>query len=563
MDNGAFVDCINKKKHTPLHYAAKGACFASILELLENGANINSVDGRDRTPIFKAETPETVKLLLKYGADISQMANIPSTLGKTTLQKFKEERVTAIEYHLVKSRPNCAKVILDTALNSQTDDTLILDLGVFKQTCRNDRIALFHAITGTFNQNLLLHPLLRTFVNLQFQSFSTSYALKCVFPLFLVITLSWAGTEFINVLRCKDIPSEKCYLNLTEDQNTLMATRTDITLEDFILEYWINNHVILFVWTVTLLLFTFLFEIEDLLNEGSKSYARNLINYLEITLLFCSFAFIITSTCSAYSIILIDYAVQFAAWMVFLSWISFAYYIGKFKFGQYVFMVVDVAYNLKNFIIPFMCFVYAFTFGFHTLLYTNEKFSSPYDSYLEVLMMMLGNVEKGTLNVKNEDLFINDTYAFSAQLMFHIFLGLAIYIINNLVIAVTVSKTDFRGLNDRTKIMQTKLNIEHIEWQTKYLNKAGSWVKFLIEKFPNGPSPILDTCDEANCYKVCKCMFYIVYLVGLTPLKLSILSKKSKKKTFISIQIVSLFSIIGDNVKPEQINVGPYVFIIL
>ena len=103
--------------------------------------------------------------------------------------------------------------------------------------------------------------------------------------------------------------------------------------------------------------------------------------------------------------------------------------------------------------------------------------------------MMLGNVE-GEI-VKD----------FSIGFMFHLFLLLMIYIINNLIIAVTVSKTDFIGLQNSTRLMRAESDISVIDWSMDIIN----WLKPLL-KFMNlsaSKRNILQRCKEAKSYKVC------------------------------------------------------------
>ena len=63
----APVDCEDYKCRTPLFYATKSGTKSSMVLLKENGAEINHTDVKGKTPIFKARTYNTTKLLLNYG----------------------------------------------------------------------------------------------------------------------------------------------------------------------------------------------------------------------------------------------------------------------------------------------------------------------------------------------------------------------------------------------------------------------------------------------------------------------------------------------------------------
>ena len=68
----APVDCEDYKCRTPLFYATKSGTKSSMVLLKENGAEINHTDVKGKTPIFKARTYNTTKLLLNYGVSAYQ-----------------------------------------------------------------------------------------------------------------------------------------------------------------------------------------------------------------------------------------------------------------------------------------------------------------------------------------------------------------------------------------------------------------------------------------------------------------------------------------------------------
>ena len=62
------MDCEDYKLRTPLFYATKVGSFSNILLLVkEYGAHVNHSEKSGKTPLFKARTYETTKLLLKCG----------------------------------------------------------------------------------------------------------------------------------------------------------------------------------------------------------------------------------------------------------------------------------------------------------------------------------------------------------------------------------------------------------------------------------------------------------------------------------------------------------------
>ena len=121
-------------------------------------------------------------------------------------------------------------------------------------------------------------------------------------------------------------------------------------------------------WTIILLGMFLIGEIIEMIYDGIKYFSK-FENILEILLLIFSCGFIITSMLNYF-----DYSFQFAAWMLFFTWIDFAHYLGKFSLGEYIYMIRDVANNLSHCMLPFTCFILAFTFGFHALLYNDPNF---------------------------------------------------------------------------------------------------------------------------------------------------------------------------------------------
>ena len=76
LSNRAKVDEKDYSGLTPLHIAAKRQNEEVALELISQGADINAVDNRGETPLFKVAesssgSAEIASLLLDHGANIS------------------------------------------------------------------------------------------------------------------------------------------------------------------------------------------------------------------------------------------------------------------------------------------------------------------------------------------------------------------------------------------------------------------------------------------------------------------------------------------------------------
>ena len=71
LSYGANVDSKDSKDYTPLFYAASNCCLESLIELLDKGhADVHHVaKGTKKTALSKAHNYEAVMILTKYGAE--------------------------------------------------------------------------------------------------------------------------------------------------------------------------------------------------------------------------------------------------------------------------------------------------------------------------------------------------------------------------------------------------------------------------------------------------------------------------------------------------------------
>ena len=110
------MDSPNLKGYTPLFYAVKSGCLSVMLELIENGANVNhnhdkyitnysdtygKFEIKNKTPLFRARNYEVVKLLLQKGAN-------PNMSATVKYEKGEEKQIRAID-HLMKYNPDASR----------------------------------------------------------------------------------------------------------------------------------------------------------------------------------------------------------------------------------------------------------------------------------------------------------------------------------------------------------------------------------------------------------------------------------------------------------------------
>ena len=162
----APLECVNAKDYTPLFYASKAGSLKSMIELLENGASVHHESSiNHKTALFKARCPETVVLLLRYGANPnhhipkktqsssqhlgSPAPPITTNIGEQLTHYEKKDHIFAVE-HLMTVNPKCAKAILDDCLSVTDDNTLVMDFQILDPEISDEQDASFNVSTHEY-----------------------------------------------------------------------------------------------------------------------------------------------------------------------------------------------------------------------------------------------------------------------------------------------------------------------------------------------------------------------------------------------------------------------------
>ena len=514
------VDCINDRGYSPLFQASKIGSIANIIQLLEHGADVNYTSKNEKTlgktPIFKARSAETIKLLLKYGADPRRI--VTSNQGIP---------VTAIE-HLMKFNTICPEAILDEYLYMQSDDTLIMDFVLFenshtsnKKKVQDDEMSLFISTQKNYRHNLLLHPLMQIFLGLKFSTVDTLFALQLIYDVSLTIIWTALGIHYVDFTNCVNhdngtaissytgnvIYTEetsinstvKCHLNTVKprfsDNNAPALNVICIALgytEKCWYDFWLIRLAQMF------LAIFFAKEAYQFLQQGYKAYITSLENWIEFGIIMLSIAFIVISNDK------MDLAAHCAGWMIFLVWIDLILLFGKSgRLGDYIFMSVYVTRTMLICMVTYIpCFL-AFSFGFYIFLKPSDKFNSYTATIIKVLSMMVGELNYG-------DEFAYDAVDevggrnISTQIMFVLFLISITLIIMNLLLAVTISKTE--DLVNQSRLMQATRRIDDVIlstsspiWFDKLIKTAEKYcckMDFLEQAIIARRTPILKRFDQ-------------------------------------------------------------------
>ena len=479
-----------------MFYACKAGSLEVIHELNKCGAKINHQSiNTGKTPIFRARTEETVNLLLKFGAQTYVKSN---------------EGTTAIEY-LMKYNPSCSKAILDNCLSRQQDDLLILDFHVFGHEQKNhddNEMKLFQSICDENRSDLLLHPLMQIFLSLKTRSFWYQFWSQFLFQLFCASLITAFAVVYTDLIKCENIPADilkeftfdkdiairnqTCFqffwennvgygCKKNENVSTIYNSDKKIILDDWPIKCvkkslmananssndqseleilfqsmgyktlsqskkWLFIHYgIIFLLCIILLR-----ELHEVCYDP-WNYIKTRDNYLQLT----AVIFMILFLC--FHKTKLDLAQHFAAWMVYFIWIDLTLLFGELdKIGQCVYMTIDV---LKTMALVFSIYIpsyFAYSFGFYILIHPMESFNSYSGAIVKVLAMSIGELDY-TNNFDYHIIQKDGGRNYSAQLMMVAFIFTMALIMMNVLLAVTLNRTE--DLENKSKIMQMKKRI--------------------------------------------------------------------------------------------------------
>ena len=235
LHHGAPVDCIDVRGYTPMFWASRIGSLSNIIELIDHGADVNHVAKNDsynkeghvfhKTPLFRARTYDTVKLLLTIGAD----PNMPAE----TRKHGRLYPVTAIE-HLMQYDPECTRAILDECLSKKEND-LVMNFYVFGKHDTNEtqeetdigdsneedneddappmdhEMSVFKSAKKYDRTNIILHPLMQIFLYLKYDNINGLVFLRRIYQIIFLVTLTFIAVRYAELTHCTITDDEPCF----------------------------------------------------------------------------------------------------------------------------------------------------------------------------------------------------------------------------------------------------------------------------------------------------------------------------------------------------------------
>ena len=169
------------------------------------------------------------------------------------------------------------------------------------------------------------------------------------------------------------------------------------------------------------------------MNNRLRSYFC-LQNMIEL-LIMC-----MTVACSHYAPLDIDKAGHIGGWALFLAWMDFTAYLSQMStFGRTIYSSIYVSKKVFKSLLIFLPSLIGFTSAFHFFLHGNDQFQSFFDSFLKVVIMMIGEYEfEGNFSF-DETRKVGGRNV-SIQFMFVIFIIYGSVIVMNLIVAIVVNR---------------------------------------------------------------------------------------------------------------------------
>ena len=244
---------------------------------------------------------------------------------------------------------------------------------------------------------------------------------------FVHFSVHFPNTNFFFVLFYRD--SFEAITDCLEKSNHLHAYKN--------IRYGLQMLDIARYSTMVSLAFIFLIEVAQLVAKVMKNRLRSYLslqNTIELLILFMTAAFL------HYAPQDIEKAGHIGGWALFLAWMDFTAYLSQMStFGRTIYSSIYVSKKVCKSLLIFLPSLIGFTTAFHLFLHGNDQFQSFFDSFLKVVIMMIGEYE------------FEDNFSFdetrnkggrngSIQVMFVLFIIYGSVIVMNLIVAIVVNR---------------------------------------------------------------------------------------------------------------------------
>ena len=476
--------------YTPLHIAARNGRESNAIFLLEHGAVVDargnkpgagdSGENFHHTPLHTARSPSMVQILLRYGAEPDQTV---VTVDETSRQNKVESALMV----LMSRNPAAAREILNSFIftNGKEMDSSDFEIGydfeIFHKEALINKTASSRKEESEFAQfesersrpesdavsnemlvhskmldlkleNMLKNPLAEAFLLIKWHKTNHAFLFNLIQYLFFVLFLSaLAITDTWVAKVCKrerrnetsDIQTQNC--DLGEVLNFLEGRPLQK-----------NCMFVFYAFAVLGWALIMAREVIQACHEWDI-YKKEKENWLEGLMLLFVPAYLICLFLDR------ELSPHLGAASIFLAWMDMTLLVGRFpSIGIYIYMSVHVIKILLYFFAVYFTALLAFALAFHILLPYHSVFDHPLTALLKILVMMSGEFDFEDNFTFNKVKGVGSN--FSTQVLFILFFFIVSLIIANLVIGLTVAKTqELFEMAGIIKLQKTVLQIVGLE----------------------------------------------------------------------------------------------------
>ena len=329
-----------------------------------------------------------IQILIQHGAD--------DCLKRKKEGEDKEK--TALDI-LMDKNPSTVKAILDDKIYTNGQDLnsehllLVFDLDVIQkseQSAELNEMTLHSKISNVKEQKLLEHPLSEAFLVLKGQLLRRYNVSNIVIYLCYAFFLSFLGRTATKLRQHCDVgdpngdPVTKICACLTSSNHSesVLSWECMSSHHNESGRFW-------FSWYVTFVLILFVLVREATqIYSNPRRYFTDPENWLEIGMLGIALTYMVTL------LVALNWSPHFGALSVLIAWLDFFLMLGRFpSVGHYIFMCWTVTKLILRFVLIFLCIVAGFACSFHILLPSTNSFDQLWITLLKCLVMMSGEFE--------------------------------------------------------------------------------------------------------------------------------------------------------------------------
>ena len=495
---------------TPLHAAAKLGNVDRVDALLKAGAFVHTQTDKGKTPLHIATTPKVVKVLLETGADPfrkdengkSCFATFMESNPDSALEVLNHSLFSANDFYQISTNDrnfNSTGMLRD-ARNAPIHYRVKYDMGIFQKI--SDDSEDTSEMSGLLKMGqlqslpLLKHPLCQVFLHLKWALVRKIFVLKFLAYLIFVLCLTMFATTLThlqyNLNNSTGYNAENFTWELHYIANTLNFSCTD---DDYHLWECSKVQTTLAVYYMALIVGLCLIIKNCMLVVWDWSiFFGEVENIFDMAMQLMAWLFMIVARFD------IDLAINIGSFAILLAWIKITALLARFpSFGSYIYMAFFVFMSVIAYIALYFATLIGFACSFYMLLNANRPaFSNPVTGLLKILAMLTGEFEYGDNFVDEKDV---------AQIIFVLFILLVTIIMGNLIIGLTVNKTEelFQMADDYLRIKKV-LNIRSLEnltssrckWFPKPFQHEQLQLLKQLEKTANGQTNKKTTFCEDN-----------------------------------------------------------------